>query len=125
MAAFLEYNAGLSALIYGGSDMFVMPSRFEPCGLGQMLSMRYGSVPIVRATGGLLDTVQDGINGFSFFDYSSGAFWNALERAMYSYHLHKDGWRSIQHNGMETDFSWRQSAQGYTQLYEWAKASTD
>ncbi len=124
MTAFLDYDPGLSALIYGGSDMFLMPSRFEPCGLGQMLSMRYGSVPIVRATGGLLDTVQDGINGFSFFDYSSGAFWNALERAMYSYYQHQDVWRTIQHNGMIADFSWSQSAQGYKQLYEWATAST-
>ena len=77
MSAILSYNAGLAPLIYGGSDMFIMPSLFEPCGLGQMIAMRYGSVPVVRATGGLADTVQDGVTGFTFDGYDWGSFWHA------------------------------------------------
>src|SRR5690606_20673398 len=73
MAAYIGYHAGLAPLIYAGSDMFLMPSLFEPCGLGQMIAMRYGSVPIVRATGGLADTVHDGITGFSFYEFSADA----------------------------------------------------
>ncbi len=122
MAAYLGYHAGLAPLIYAGSDMFLMPSLFEPCGLGQMIAMRYGSVPIVRSTGGLADTVHDGITGFSFYDFSSNALWNAIQRATYIYNVDKEGWRRIQQNGMQTDFSWHRSAQGYQQLYEWAAA---
>jgi len=117
MKAFLEYNAGLAAMIYAGSDMFLMPSLFEPCGLGQLISMRYGSVPIVRETGGLADTVQDGVTGFTFKEYATGAFWNALSRAMQLYQNDKEGWHWIQQNGMMADFSWHRSAQGYDQLY--------
>ncbi len=124
MAAILSYNAGLASLIYAGSDMFLMPSLFEPCGLGQMIAMRYGSVPVVRATGGLADTVQDSITGFMFYDYSWESFWHALARAIYIYNVDRDGWQQIQHNGMMTDFSWKQSAFGYQQLYEWALART-
>lgn len=123
MAAFLDYNAGFAPLIYAGSDIFLMPSLFEPCGLGQMIAMRYGSVPVVRATGGLADTVQDGITGFTFAYYSADAFWHALQRAIYIYNVDKDSWRTIQRNGMTADFSWQRSAQGYQQLYEWAMAT--
>ncbi len=122
MAAYIGYHAGLAPLIYAGSDMFLMPSLFEPCGLGQMIAMRYGSVPVVRATGGLADTVQDGITGFSFYEFSGDALWNAIQRATYIYNVDKDGWRRMQMNGMQTDFSWQRSAQGYQQLYEWALA---
>ena len=122
MTAFLAYNAGLAPLIYAGSDIFLMPSLFEPCGLGQLISMRYGSVPLVRATGGLADTVQDGITGFTFNYYSSDAFWDALQRAIYFYNADKDAWRSIQQRGMMADYSWDRSAKGYHQLYEWAIA---
>lgn len=124
MAAILSYNAGLAPLIYAGSDIFVMPSLFEPCGLGQMIAMRYGCVPVVRATGGLADTVEDSINGFSFYDYSWQAFWEALERAIYYHNVDRDRWQKIQHKGMMADFSWSQSALGYQQLYEWALART-
>ena len=124
MAAILSYNAGLAPLIYGGSDMFIMPSLFEPCGLGQMIAMRYGSVPIVRATGGLADTVQDGVTGFTFHNYGWEAFWQALQRAIYVYNVDPDRWRQIQGNGMVADFSWAHSAQGYQQVYEWAMART-
>jgi starch synthase len=122
MTAFLSYDAGLAPLIYAGSDIFLMPSLFEPCGLGQMIAMRYGSVPVVRETGGLADTVQDGITGFTFYDYSVDAFWDALQRAIYIYNVDKSSWRRIQENGMRTDFSWQRSAHGYQQLYQWAIA---
>jgi glycogen synthase len=124
MTAFLAYNAGLAPLIYAGSDMFLMPSLFEPCGLGQMIAMRYGSVPIVRATGGLADTVHDSITGFSFHEFNVESFWHAIQRAIYIYNMDKDSWGKIQLNGMMADFSWSRSAQGYQQLYEWAIART-
>ena len=73
--------------------MFLMPSLFEPCGLGQMIAMRYGSVPVVRATGGLADTVQDSITGFTFYDYSADALWHAIQRAIYVYNVDKESWR--------------------------------
>ncbi|MCP4426722.1 MAG: glycogen synthase [Chloroflexi bacterium] len=123
MTAFLDYNAGFAPTIYAGSDIFLMPSLFEPCGLGQMISMRYGSVPVARATGGLADTVQDGITGFTFDHYSAEAFGHALQRAIYFYNTDKEYWRTIQRNGMTANFSWQRSAQGYVQLYEWALAS--
>jgi starch synthase len=122
MTAFLAYNAGLAPLIYAGSDMFLMPSRFEPCGLGQLIAMRYGSVPVVRATGGLVDTVQEPVTGFMFHDYNAGAFWNAVQRAMYTYNTNQADWKQIQSNGMTADFSWERSAAGYQQLYQWAMA---
>lgn len=124
MTAYLSYNAGFAPIIYGGSDIFLMPSLFEPCGLGQMIAMRYGSVPVVRSTGGLADTVQDGHNGFVFHDYSADAFWLALSRAIYVFNVDKMRWHHIQRNGMTTDFSWGQSAKGYEQLYRWAIART-
>ncbi len=122
MAAFLAYDAALAQLIYAGADIFLMPSRFEPCGLGQMIAMRYGCVPVVRATGGLADTVQDAVTGFTFIGYSAGAFWNALQRALYIYNVDPEIWRGLQRTGMQTDFSWERSARGYQQLYEWAQA---
>ncbi len=122
MAAFMTYDNTLAHLIYGGSDLFLMPSLFEPCGLGQMIAMRYGSVPVVRATGGLADTVQDGVTGFTFYDYSSEAFGQALQRAIYIYNVDRESWTSIQKNGMQADFSWQKSARGYQQLYEWGIA---
>lgn len=120
MAAVLAYNAALAPLIYAGSDIFLMPSLFEPCGLGQMIAMRYGSVPVVRATGGLADTVADGETGFTFVEHSAAAFWHALQRALGLYYGDAKGWRKIQKNAMQRDFSWEQSAQGYEQLFRWA-----
>ncbi|GAB4495265.1 MAG: glycogen synthase GlgA [Anaerolineales bacterium] len=122
MAAFLSYQADLSHLIYAGSDMFVMPSLFEPCGLGQLIAMRYGCVPVVRATGGLADTVQDGVTGFSFYNYDSQSFWQALQRALHVYRNDHASWWQIQRNGMLADFSWERSALGYQQLYSWGMA---
>jgi starch synthase len=122
MTAILEYNPGLAPLIYGGSDIFLMPSLFEPCGLGQLMAMRYGSVPVVRATGGLADTVQDAVTGFTFYEHTVQDFWNALQRAIYVYRTDGENWASVQYNGMTADFSWQRSAHGYEQLYEWAIA---
>lgn len=124
MTAYLSYDANFAPLIYAGSDMFLMPSLFEPCGLGQLIAMRYGSVPVVRATGGLADTVQDGETGFAFHDYNADAFWHALQRAIYVYNVDKPRWQAIQQKGMLSDFSWQRSASSYQQLYEWAIART-
>src|SRR5439155_6006245 len=106
MAALLTYDAGLAQLIYGGSDMFFMPSRFEPCGLGQLMAMRYGSVPVVRATGGLADTVRPGVTGFTFTNYSADDFWNSLQEALYIWRNDPESWRALQRQGMSSDFSW-------------------
>jgi starch synthase len=122
MTAFLGYDAGLARLIYGGSDLFLMPSLFEPCGLGQLIAMRYGSVPVVRATGGLIDTVRPGVTGFVFSGYNSGDFWNALREALNIYRTDKASWQAIQRKGMEVDSSWESSARAYQQVYEWAIA---
>lgn len=122
MSAYLDYNAALAPLIYAGSDIFIMPSHFEPCGLGQMIAMRYGSVPVVRATGGLVDTVQEGHTGFLFAEHSSNAFWQALQKAIYIYNIDKPRWQQIQRNGLHANFSWQRSALGYQQLYQWALA---
>ncbi len=112
----------MAPLIYGGSDVFLMPSLFEPCGLGQMMAMRYGSVPVVRATGGLADTVRPGQTGFTFSNYSADDFWNALQEALHVWRSDTEQWRVLQRNGMTSDFSWANSARKYAQVYEWACA---
>jgi starch synthase len=122
MTAFFGYDPDLAPLLYGGSDVFLMPSLFEPCGLGQLIAMRYGSVPVVRATGGLADTVRSGVTGFTFDYYSADDCWNALRHALYIYRSDPDTWRMIQRQGMASDFSWPTSARAYQQLYEWAIA---
>jgi starch synthase len=122
MTAFYGYDADLAPLIYGGSDLFLMPSLFEPCGLGQLIAMRYGSVPVVRATGGLADTVRDSVTGFTFSNYAADDFWNALHGALHIYRVDPESWRAIQRRGMTSDFSWETSARSYQQLYEWAIA---
>lgn len=122
MAAVLDFNARLAPLIYAGADIFLMPSLFEPCGLSQMIAMRYGCVPVVRATGGLEDTVWDGVTGFKFGDFSAESFWQALARAIYVYNVDKPRWRDIQRAGMQADFSWDRSAAAYDQVYRWALA---
>ncbi|MEM9774566.1 MAG: glycogen synthase [Chloroflexota bacterium] len=118
MAAVFAYRADLAPLIYAGSDMFFMPSLFEPCGLGQLISMRYGTVPIVRATGGLADTVEDEETGFVFDHYSTNSFWLAVQKAIYVYNVDPDRWKKIQKNGMLQDYSWQKSAEDYVDLYE-------
>ncbi len=123
----IGYNNELSHLIEAGSDMFLMPSKFEPCGLTQMYSLKYGTIPIVRNTGGLADTVFDWDdrisrgeldgNGFSFNDYNGYALTDAIERAVYSYH-NKKLWKQLQKNGMETSFTWEVSAKKYISVYK-------
>jgi starch synthase len=114
--------AALAQQIYAGSDAFLMPSRFEPCGLGQMIALRYGSVPIVRATGGLADTVREGLdgNGFVFHPFDARHFQEAIARALTSFR-DTDGWAQLRERGMRADHSWAQSATRYAELYEWAR----
>ena len=122
MHALLKFDAVLARRIYAGADMFLMPSKVEPCGLGQMIAMRYGCVPVVRATGGLVDTVADYTakrgrgTGFTFTDFTPEACRDALERALRAYR-NKRAWRRLQQRGMAADFSWSASAQEYVELY--------
>lgn len=112
-----EFNAGLAQRIYAGSDMFLMPSRFEPCGLGQMIAMRYGTLPIVRMTGGLKETVQDGRTGFGFEHGNTLELLDAMARASQAY-KNKAAWRELMIEAMRADFSWDRSAAEYARLYQ-------
>jgi starch synthase len=111
----VTFNNGLAHKIEAGADMFLMPSRYEPCGLNQIYSLRYGTVPIVRATGGLDDTINDG-NGFKFHEYSGPALLAAIRAALRTYRK-KSQWRELMRNGMKADFSWNASAAEYSELY--------
>lgn len=119
---FKGFNEPLAHKIEAGADIFLMPSLFEPCGLNQMYSTRYGTVPVVRATGGLDDTVQDFDraartgNGFKFQHYRAAAMLDKIYEALYCY-AEPDLWRTIQLNGMRVDNSWRAVAQKYIELY--------
>ncbi|AJE04412.1 glycogen synthase GlgA [Geobacter pickeringii] len=118
----LGFRDPLAPRIYAGSDMFLMPSRFEPCGLSQLIALRYGAVPIVRRTGGLADTVVDATadpregNGFSFAEYSPDACWEAVQRALTACR-DREGWRKIVRRAMLKDVSWRNAAGEYEELY--------
>jgi starch synthase len=112
----IRYDAALSHLLYGGADMFLMPSRYEPCGLAQMIAMRYGCVPVVHATGGLKDTVKEDTTGFLFQEASAGSMVEALERALTVY-AGPEKWQQFQLNGMKEDFSWPRSAHQYALVY--------
>ncbi len=125
VAVRLEFSNDLAHRIEAGADMFVMPSRYEPCGLNQMYSLRYGTVPIVRSTGGLADTITNTTpetlanrtaNGFSFADYSADALMHAVDRALAAYH-EEETWRQIVSTGMRQDWSWANSARQYSELY--------
>jgi len=120
-SANIEFSDQLAQEIYAGADMFLMPSRYEPCGLGQMIAMRYGTVPVVRATGGLDDTVNAN-TGFKFKDFSAEALYNKLEEAIEVYKNQPARWRRLQINGMKKDFSWGKPAKEYVKLY--SKLST-
>ena len=122
LAVKLGFIPALASRIYGGSDMFLMPSKSEPCGLSQMFALRYGSVPIVRATGGLKDSVTDsGIlgegNGFVFEDYNAHEMLHTVRRAIDGY-ADRDGWAILRRRAMECDFSWGRSANEYIKLYK-------
>lgn len=119
IAARIGFDAALAQHIYAGSDMFLMPSRFEPCGLGQMIALRYGSVPIVRATGGLNDTVHEGYegNGFRFHPFEARYFQDAISRALHAFRNPRD-WAMLRDRGMREDNSWTHAAQAYVSMYE-------
>jgi starch synthase len=123
----LQYNDAAAQHIYAGSDLFLMPSHFEPCGMGQMMAMRYGSLPLVRETGGLADTVEnyddgdaDRGTGFVFSWEESAAVYYTLRWALRTFQNRKDSWQRMQERGMRRDFSWTRSAQQYVDLYEYA-----
>ena len=120
MGLFIGYNDELAHLIEAGCDMYLMPSRYEPCGLNQLYSLKYGTVPIVRATGGLDDTIHDvesgNGNGFKFKKYDSKELFKTIQRALKMYH-DTAAWKKIMKNGMQQDFSWESSAKKYTNLY--------
>ncbi|MGE5173772.1 MAG: glycogen synthase GlgA [Betaproteobacteria bacterium] len=122
MRVLLQYNDGLAKNIYAGSDLFLMPSHYEPCGLGQMIALRYGTVPVVRRTGGLADTVVDYRaktgrgTGFLFKKYSAAALVNCLRRALEVYGKPKK-WKLLVQAGMKQNFSWEQSAKEYVKIY--------
>ena len=122
MRAVLTFSGDVASMIYGGSDLFLMPSLFEPCGLSQLIAMRYGSVPVVRATGGLADTVKEGETGFTFFPFTTAAFWTALQRALFMFKTDAAAWRRIQENGMRGVHGWGSAALEYERLYEAALA---
>jgi starch synthase len=122
VSANMRYDDILAPRIYAGSDMFLMPSLFEPCGLGQLFSLRYGSVPIVRETGGLNDTIKawneftgEG-NGFTFADYNAQDMLYTIRRAL-GFYRQKEIWMNIVRNCMKQDFSWNKSAVEYMELY--------
>jgi starch synthase len=123
----IDFDVELAQRIYAGSDLFLMPSRFEPCGLGQMIALRYGTLPIVRATGGLADTVQDfdpvtgqDGNGFVFSEYSQTALLNTVQRAVSAFE-NKPTWTALVRRALASDFSWERSAQSYITMFEAAR----
>ncbi|MGE0449416.1 MAG: glycogen synthase GlgA [Vicinamibacterales bacterium] len=125
IGARIGFDEGLAHLIEGGADIFLMPSLFEPCGLNQMYSLRYGTVPIVRRTGGLADTVVDyargrkGATGFVFDEYSPAALFGTMRRALGVFG-NRSAWRALQRNGMKQDLSWDRSAREYVKIYGFA-----
>ena len=124
VAARFTMDHALAHQIYAGTDMFLMPSQFEPCGLSQMIAMRYGTIPIVRETGGLRDTVLSynettgNGNGFTFFNYNAHDMLHTIERAVDYYRNKPEIWRMLQERGMNGDYSWTHSAGEYLKLYE-------
>ena len=123
VAAKITFNLGLAARVYAGGDIYLMPSRSEPCGLSQMNAMRYGTVPVVHATGGLRDTVPptdgNGENGlgFTFQSYNGDDFLASLKRCIWLYNNNRDGFRALQYRDMCQDFSWNKPAQRYMDLF--------
>ena len=123
--AHMMYSASLSTAIYGGADLFLMPSEAEPCGLSQMIAMRYGTIPVVRETGGLKDTVYPYNKftgqgrGFTFANISAHDMMWVLHEAVDLYHNNPKAWRGLMHAGMTADFSWNKSAGEYLEIYGW------
>jgi starch synthase len=125
----LGFDAALAQRIYAGSDLFLMPSRFEPCGLGQLISFRYGTIPVVHAVGGLAETVRDVTadpqagNGFSFSRYAPEEFSRAIDRAATMFRAGGAPWRSLVQRVMREDHSWKASAATYVDMYKKAVRS--
>ncbi|MBR3975549.1 MAG: glycogen synthase GlgA [Clostridia bacterium] len=121
MAVKIGFIPALASRIYGGADIFLMPSQSEPCGLAQMFSLRYGTIPIVRATGGLRDSVTDSGdnegNGFVFEDYNAHDMLHTIRRAVHGF-ADKEGWQILRKRAMECDYSWGRSANEYIKLYK-------
>ncbi|GAB4526032.1 MAG: glycogen synthase GlgA [Anaerolineales bacterium] len=120
--ALIAYDKALSRKLFGSADILLMPSRYEPCGLTQMIAMRYGCIPVARATGGLRDTIRDYLQwpdstGFLFYSTDSAALAGAIRRALAIY-VQPHQWQALQQRGMQTDFSWERSAAQYLQLYQ-------
>ncbi len=112
----IGFDLKLAQLIYAGSDIFLMPSQFEPCGLSQMVAMRYGTIPVVRKTGGLADTVNK-LNGFAYLEQKQKNLIKALKSALDTYSTKPDKWLKLQKKGMDTDFSWGEAAKKYLRIY--------
>lgn len=123
VGVYIGFNAALAQRIYAGTDMFLMPSRFEPCGLGQIISFRYGTIPVVRATGGLAETVvdmdKDSIsgNGFCFEEFTSDEMMNTIERALKLYNEKPQEWEQLVRKALALDFSWNKPARKYMDIY--------
>jgi starch synthase len=123
LAVSIGFNEALAHLVYAGCDIFLMPSRFEPCGLGQLIAMRYGAIPVVRYTGGLADTVENLSpdfstgSGFVFRDYKSEAMLDAIQRAVDAYKA-KEAWQKVVQRIMSLDFSWQNPARKYEAVYQ-------
>ena len=115
VAVHIGFDNPLAHRIEAGSDIFLMPSQYEPCGLNQIYSLRYGTVPVVRATGGLDDTIDEE-TGFKFREYSGQAFFSAVSAAVGAY-ANPVHWQEMMRRGMGKDFSWKASAAAYSQLY--------
>jgi starch synthase len=113
----VAFDTALAHRIEAGCDLLLMPSLYEPCGLNQIYGLRYGTVPVARATGGLADTVEDGVTGFTFGEYSVEAFLGAVRRGLAVYG-DAPRWREMMRVGMARDFSWDASARRYLDLYE-------
>jgi len=114
---YIGYNNELAHKIEAGADIFLMPSLFEPCGLNQIYSLKYGTLPIVRLTGGLADTIQDGVNGFTFFDFKPSFFLESVRRAVDSYRNQPGMWKQMMITAMDQDYSWERSARKYLEIY--------
>ena len=122
----LDYNSSLAHLIEGGSDFFLMPSKYEPCGLNQMYSLRYGTLPLVRRTGGLADTVEnydqsDGSGtGFVFDDLTPESIFNTVGWAVWTWYNNPEHIRAMRKSAMQKRFSWEKSTDKYLNIYQWA-----
>jgi starch synthase len=123
VAVQVKYDDALAHKVEAGSDIFLMPSRYEPGGLNQMYSLKYGTVPVVRATGGLEDSVEEWNaeagtgTGFKFYGYNAQDLMAAMDRALTAFQG-KDGWQKLMRNGMAKDYAWEHPAREYVEVYK-------